>query len=84
MKPIPDFATIDFKQEASATDVASWQEKLKKETGSSASDLTWNSLEQIPIKPLYTAEDIKDCEHLEFTVNILNELHLPIKHGLSI
>ncbi|MBU2512070.1 methylmalonyl-CoA mutase [bacterium] len=70
MKQIPDFTTISFEQEATNYDGATWQENVKKETGSSCTDLSRISLEQIPIKPLYTKDDLKECEHLDFLPGI--------------
>ncbi len=70
MTQIPDFTNISFKPEAAGYDSAAWQENAKKETGSSCEDLTWNSLEQIPIKPLYTQDDLENLEHLDFLPGI--------------
>ena len=43
-----------------------WQTLVKKETkGLSADELMWQTPEGITIKPLYTAEDTKDLEHMD-------------------
>lgn len=43
-----------------------WQTLVKKETkGLSADELIWQTPEGITIKPLYTAEDTKDLEHMD-------------------
>ena len=43
-----------------------WQTLVKKETkGLSADELMWQTPEGIIIKPLYTAEDTKDLEHMD-------------------
>ena len=42
-----------------------WQEKATKELkGDSTGSLNWNTLEGIEVKPLYTADDLMELEHL--------------------
>ncbi|SFT47800.1 methylmalonyl-CoA mutase [Sedimentitalea nanhaiensis] len=42
-----------------------WKALAEKELrGRSVEDLTWNTLEGIPVQPLYTEEDLKDVDHL--------------------
>ena len=42
-----------------------WQELAEKQMkGKSVDTLLWNTPEGIPVKPLYTAEDLEDIEHL--------------------
>ena len=42
-----------------------WQEKATKELkGDSTESLNWNTLEGIEVKPLYTADDLMEPEHL--------------------
>ena len=42
-----------------------WQEKATKELkGDSTESLNWNTLEGIEVKPLYTADDLMELEHL--------------------
>ncbi len=66
----PDFTNIPFQSEPAQSSIAEWENALKKSTSNSADSLTWQSLEQIPIKPLYTADDLKECEHLEYLSGI--------------
>jgi len=43
-----------------------WQTLAQKELkGRDPESLTWNTLEGIPVKPLYTQDDIKDLDHLD-------------------
>ncbi|MBS0125202.1 methylmalonyl-CoA mutase [Thetidibacter halocola] len=43
----------------------SWRKTAEKELrGRSADDLTWHTLEGIDVKPLYTADDVKDLPHM--------------------
>ncbi|SHG85140.1 methylmalonyl-CoA mutase [Cognatiyoonia sediminum] len=47
------------------TDKTKWEELAEKELrGRPLDDLTWNTLEGIPVKPLYTAEDTADLPHM--------------------
>ncbi|MGH1367588.1 MAG: methylmalonyl-CoA mutase [Maritimibacter sp.] len=47
------------------SDTEIWKELAEKELrGRSLDDLTWNTLEGIEVKPLYTAEDTKDLPHM--------------------
>ncbi|MEL6583704.1 MAG: methylmalonyl-CoA mutase [Pseudomonadota bacterium] len=42
-----------------------WQARAEKELrGRSLDDLTWDTLEGIPVKPLYTADDLEGVDHL--------------------
>lgn len=43
-----------------------WKEKFKQETGKSVEDFIWETMEKIPVKPLYTQEDIKELEHIDY------------------
>lgn len=46
-------------------DKDTWQSLAEKELrGWSVDDLTWDTLEGIPVKPLYTAEDTADLDHM--------------------
>lgn len=61
MSCIPNLADIPYSSDApSAGDLAGWQ----KSAGGQADELTWDTPEQIPVRPLYSAADIKGLEHL--------------------
>ncbi|MFD1746467.1 methylmalonyl-CoA mutase [Rhizobium helianthi] len=45
--------------------VADWQALAEKELKASPDKLVWNTPEGIPVKPIYTAEDLEGMEHLE-------------------
>jgi methylmalonyl-CoA mutase len=46
-------------------DLQKWKELAAKQLrGKSLEDLTWNTPEGIPVKPLYTAEDIEGMAHV--------------------
>ncbi|MGB0960693.1 MAG: methylmalonyl-CoA mutase [Halocynthiibacter sp.] len=47
------------------TDTKKWAEIAEKELrGKALDDLNWNTLEDIDVKPLYTADDTKDLPHM--------------------
>ncbi|MEJ5262524.1 MAG: methylmalonyl-CoA mutase [Ignavibacterium sp.] len=43
-----------------------WKEKFKQETGKSVEEFIWETMEKIPVKPLYNQEDIKDLQHINY------------------
>ncbi|WP_421701175.1 methylmalonyl-CoA mutase [Aliiroseovarius sp.] len=47
------------------SDIKTWKELAEKELrGRPLEDLTWNTLEGIDVKPLYTAEDTAELDHM--------------------
>ncbi len=45
--------------------IADWQALAEKELKRPADSLVWNTPEGIPVKPLYTADDIAGIDHLD-------------------
>jgi len=45
--------------------LADWQARVLRETGRSAADLVWHTMEQIDVAPLHTAADLAGLEHLD-------------------
>lgn len=70
MKPMPDFAKVNLISRSGSGSVAEWASALERVTGMQVDDLLWHTIEQIPVKPLYTSEDLKPLEHLGFTAGI--------------
>lgn len=70
MKTYPDFTKVDFKTDQQQGDLSDWNKSFEVEAGASSDSLVWNSLEQIPIKSLYTTDDLSKCEHLDFLPGI--------------
>lgn len=66
----PDFSNVnlDFKAENKSFD--SWKDNLEKQTGKNYDDFIWHTMEKIDVKPLYTEEDLKKAEHLEYSAGI--------------
>ncbi|MCG8561458.1 MAG: methylmalonyl-CoA mutase family protein, partial [Hyphomicrobiales bacterium] len=51
MTAIPDFTTVDFEPQSA--------------TGAAPSEPVWETPESIPVKPVYTADDIAGLDFLE-------------------
>jgi methylmalonyl-CoA mutase len=68
----PDFSKISLKSNPSAAKPSykDWRKALEKATGRKFDAFISQSLEQIPVSPLNTAEDILDAEQLGFTAGI--------------
>ncbi len=66
----PNFANIDFKSFAPATDFGAWE----KEVGNAKS---WLTTEQIPVKPVYGKADLEGMEHLNYAAGIAPNLRGP-------
>ncbi len=65
----PDFTTIAYNPPRSQATLADWQRRFKDLAGENT-ETTWMTSEQIPVKPLYTEEDMARLEHLGFTSGI--------------
>jgi methylmalonyl-CoA mutase len=60
----PDFKSIDIKSAGfEATNVAEWAEKNEIKAD-------WLTPEQIPVKPVYTKEDLEGIEHLGYAAGV--------------
>src|SRR5690554_1841262 len=66
----PDFSKIDIKKESPSTNVKNWEQKqgIKKD---------WVTPERIPVKPLYTKEDLEGMEHLDYAAGVPPYLRWP-------
>jgi methylmalonyl-CoA mutase len=64
---IPHFADVPLAPELATPPgtVASWHAQVERETGAPVDALVWETPEQLPVKPLYTAADLADVEHLD-------------------
>jgi methylmalonyl-CoA mutase len=77
MKTKPDFSNIDFKSIFKNNDFENWKNSIETSTGTSFDNLVEMSIEDIPINPIYTKEDISSLEHLGFTAGIAPYLRGP-------
>ncbi len=62
----PNFRDIKLDLSAKKISKEDWEKKFKQETGKSVEEFVWETMEQIPVKPLYTEDDIKDSEHINY------------------
>ena len=70
MSSMPDFTKIDFDSIPVAHNENDWRQKAEQITGKSLDELLWQTMEQIDVKPLYTANDLEQLEHLGYTAGI--------------
>jgi len=73
----PDFTKIAYKGKSAPISYAEWKKAIAAQTGKSAEDYVWLTMEQIPVKPLYTSEDYTGMEHLGYTAGIAPFLRGP-------
>lgn len=78
MNSSPDFTCLDWKSgHAAKPDFESWKAQIKQRTGRSAEDFVWDSMERIPIQPVYGPQDLKGAEHLGYQAGIAPYLRGP-------
>ncbi|WP_310598620.1 methylmalonyl-CoA mutase [Desulfobulbus sp.] len=66
----PDFTTIALQSKVKPSCYQDWAANIKKETGLSAEELVWRTVEQIDVKPLYTRKDYDGLDHLSYMAGI--------------
>ena len=64
---IPNFADVGLSSTSNSgrLNVGEWRFKAEAETGQKIDDLAWQSPEGIPVKPLFTADDIAGLDFLD-------------------
>ncbi|MBK7228652.1 MAG: methylmalonyl-CoA mutase [Ignavibacteriales bacterium] len=62
----PNFKDIELNLKSKSVSKKEWEEKFKQETGKSVEDFIWETMEKIPVKPLYTKDDLKNLEHKDY------------------
>ncbi|MFO1500535.1 MAG: methylmalonyl-CoA mutase [Verrucomicrobiota bacterium] len=65
MKTFPDFSKIAFDSTPAPVSFEQWRARFEAETGQSLEQWAYKTLEQIDLQPLYTADDLKDCQYLD-------------------
>ena len=65
-----NFSEKELKFDSNKISYDEWKQKIETETGKSFEDFIWETMEQINVKPLYTNDDIKDLEHLDYLSGI--------------
>ncbi len=66
----PDFKKINIKEAPGAVDTGAWAAKNQIEKN-------WITPEQIPVKPVYTKEDLEGMEHLHYAAGVAPYLRGP-------
>ena len=66
----PDFKKINIKEAPGAVDTGAWNAKNQIEKN-------WITPEQIPVKPVYTKEDLEGMEHLNYAAGVAPYLRGP-------
>lgn len=77
MSKNPDFSKIAFEFEPNKTSRKEWQEAIEKKTNKTLEQLVTETMEQVDVEPLYTAEAYKDMEHIGYTAGIAPNLRGP-------
>jgi methylmalonyl-CoA mutase len=70
MKQLPDFTKVGLITGTGQGSTQTWEAAVERSTGMTVEGLLWHTMEQIPVKPLYTAEDVKQLQHIGFTAGI--------------
>jgi len=70
MTKTPDFTAIGYLGEVQPADYSAWEKAVRAETSLTPDELVWRTMEQIDVKPLYTAADIANLEHIGFTAGL--------------
>lgn len=63
----PSFNKPSFDKNASYD---SWKANIEKKTGKTLNELVTSTMEQIDVKPLYTADDYKGLNHLDYMAGV--------------
>jgi methylmalonyl-CoA mutase len=73
----PDYTQLAFETAPETGNAAAWRRVARAEAGGPDALGDWQTLEQIPVKPVYTPDDLKEVEHLEYTAGIAPFLRGP-------
>ncbi len=71
------FNEKELKLDSSKNSFELWRKKFEAETGKSADQFIWETMEKINVKPLYTKEDLANCEHLDYMSGVAPFLRGP-------
>jgi methylmalonyl-CoA mutase len=66
----PNFKDIELNLKSKPISKEEWEEKFKIETGKSVEDFIWETMEQIPVKPLFTKDDLQNLNHVDYLSGI--------------
>ena len=77
MTTTPDFTKLDYRPSSRDEGYAAWKAQLERRTGQRAEDYVWDTMEQIPVPPLFTDDAYKGMEHLDYQAGIAPFLRGP-------
>ncbi|MDI1249457.1 MAG: methylmalonyl-CoA mutase [Lacunisphaera sp.] len=73
----PNYTELDFETVPTPGNVAAWRQAARAEAGGPDALGDWQTLEQIPVQPVYTAADLAAVTHTAFTAGIAPFLRGP-------
>ena len=62
----PNFKNVDLKFNKEKKSYSDWKSEFEKSLGKSPEETVFQTMEQFPVAPLYTKDDVKDFEHMEY------------------
>ncbi len=66
----PEFKELKHSVKTDSAGYNDWKKEFIEKTGKNPEEIIWQTMEQIPVKSLYTAADLKDVEHLDYVAGI--------------
>jgi methylmalonyl-CoA mutase len=73
----PNYTELDFATAPAAGNVTAWRQAARAEAGGPDTLGDWQTLEQIPVQPVYTAADLAAVGHTAYTAGIAPFLRGP-------
>jgi methylmalonyl-CoA mutase len=70
MSQNPDFTTMAFEPDVPPLDKKQWRERFEQTAGKPVEEFIWKTMEQIEVKPLYSAKDTEHLEHLGYVAGL--------------
>ena len=67
-RDFPDFSKIAYNPPRSRASIDEWERQFRQTAGDA--ETHWMTNEQIPVRPLYTKENLSSAEHLRYTAGI--------------
>jgi methylmalonyl-CoA mutase len=67
---MPDFTTMDFSIPKPVVTIDEWKKSAESDGCGTIDDMVWRTMEQIDVKPLYTANDIEKLEHINYAAGM--------------
>lgn len=61
-----DFTKINLDLKSEQKSYKDWANEFKKKTGRHVEEFIWETMEKISVKPLYTEDDIKNSQHVDY------------------